>query len=138
MGHKERIFHMVLFEFLALIMLTLVAVLATGKDALSMGGLAVILSLVAMVWNYIYNWVFDHLCASPRHLRSKTQRIFHGLWFELGMMILSFPIIMWVMDMSLLNVLIMDIGLVLFFFVYTVLFNWAYDMLKLRWFGAPA
>ncbi|WP_281558659.1 PACE efflux transporter [Thalassomonas sp. RHCl1] len=130
MTHKERIFHMVLFEALALALLTLAAIYMTGKEALSMGGLAVCLSLIAMVWSYLYNLAYDHYFGADRSRRKLTERILHGLAFELGMVILSFPVIMYVTQLDLLSVFLMDIGVVLFFLVYAVLFNWGYDIIR--------
>ncbi|WDE13942.1 PACE efflux transporter [Thalassomonas haliotis] len=130
MTHKERIFHMVLFEALALLLLTLAAIYMTGKAALSMGGLAVGLSLIAMVWSYLYNLGYDHYFGADRSRRKIAERILHGLAFELGMVILSFPVIMYVTQLDLLSVFLMDMGVVLFFLVYAVLFNWAYDIIR--------
>jgi len=141
MTHKERIFHMVLFEALALVLLTLFAIFITGKEALSMGGLAVCLSLIAMAWSYLYNLGYDHYFGAERSRRQLAERIWHGLGFELGMVVLSFPVIMYVMQLDLLSVLLMDIGFVLFFLVYAILFNWAYDMLRkqvIQWQSKPA
>lgn len=132
MGSKERIFHAVLFELIALVALTLLAMATTDQEAGSMTLLAVILSLIAMAWNYIFNVGFDRLYGHDRLNRSFKVRVTHGALFELGMMVFSFPVIMWILQKSFLTVLALDIGVVLFFFVYAIGFNWGYDVLRDR------
>ncbi|WP_281645712.1 PACE efflux transporter [Parendozoicomonas sp. Alg238-R29] len=127
---KERIFHMVLFEAVALILLAVLAMIFTGGDALSMTGLALTLSLIAMVWNYIYNIVFDRIFGTNRIERTLALRIGHGVVFEIGMIVFSFPVIMWALQLDFWTVLIMDLGVVLFFLVYAVVFNWIYDIVR--------
>ncbi|MBL4739650.1 MAG: PACE efflux transporter [Sneathiella sp.] len=130
MQTKERIFHMVLFEVIALSLLALLAVLFTGNDPLSMTGLAVSLSLIAMAWNFIYNIGFDHFAGADRIGRSLAKRIGHGAGFELGMIIFSFPVMMWMLKLDFWSVLMLDIGAVVFFFLYAIAFNWAYDVIR--------
>jgi len=138
MGFKERIFHAVLFEMIALVALTLLAVLATDQGAAAMTGLAVGLSLMAMAWNYVFNLGFDRVYGDDRLNRSLKMRIGHGLLFELGMVIFSFPLMMWILQKSFLTILALDIGAVLFFLVYAISFNWAYDVIKGRVMGGDA
>lgn len=130
MKTKERILHAVLFEVIALILLTIVAIFATGKDATAMTGLAIAISLMAMTWNYIYNLIFDRFVKGERINRSFKMRIMHGLGFEGGLIIATFPVIMWVTQMPFLTVLALDIGAVIFFVLYAIAYNWAYDVIK--------
>lgn len=132
MTTKERIIHMVLFEVIALVLLTVIAILTTGNDAKKMGGLAILLSFIAMFWNFGYNFVFDKVVPGERLARTKFTRLLHGIGFELGMVILSFPILMWFLKMDFVSILIMDIGFVTFFFIYAIAFNWLYDLASVR------
>ena len=52
---KERIFHAVGFELVALITVAPLAAWIMDKPLFQMGALAVMLSTVAMLWNMIYN-----------------------------------------------------------------------------------
>lgn len=132
MTMKERIIHMILFEAIALAMFVPLAMLATGNGAGSMTALSVMLSLIAMVWNFIYNWGFDCCFSDDRLSRTFAMRLAHGAGFELGMIVTSFPIIMWMLNLDFLTVLLMDIGAVTFFFFYAIIFNWAYDLIRAR------
>lgn len=132
MSFKERVFHAILFEVIALILLTLIAVLVTGDDIAKMSGLAIMLSLIAMIWNFVFNIIFDRAYGYDRNSRTFKVRILHGLGFEFGMLILSFPVMMWVLQLDLLSVFLLDIGAMIFFLLYAIIFNWAYDITRER------
>ncbi|CAH8214925.1 Membrane protein [Vibrio aestuarianus] len=127
MSSKERIFHAVVFELIALAILIPISALITGQGS---GDLAVVgagLSLLAVVWNYQYNILFDRLFGSDRASRSAKIRLLHTTGFEGGLVFVSIPAIAWFLDITLWQALILDIGFLVFFFVYTMVFNWCYD-----------
>lgn len=132
MSFKERVFHALLFEVIALFLLTLIAVFITGNDVAKMSGLAIMLSLLAMVWNFIFNIIFDKLYGPDRTKRTLWIRIQHGLGFEFGMLVFSFPIMMWMLQLDFLSVLLLDIGAMVFFLVYAIAFNWIYDLCRVQ------
>ena len=136
MSLKERIFHTLLFEAIALLLLTLLAVMVTGNDIAKMSGLAIALSMIAMVWNFAFNILFDKRYGEDRENRSLSQRIQHGFGFELGMLLFSFPVIMWVLQLDLLTVFLMDIGAMIFFLLYAIAFNWLYDITRAHYLKA--
>ena len=57
-------------------------------------------------------------------------RAVHAIAFEAGLVAIVVPLVAWWLDMSLLDALILDIGLLLFFLPYTFLFNLGYDKLR--------
>lgn len=134
MNVKERILHSVLFEAIALIFVITAAMVFTDTGAKSATGLAVSLSLIAMVWNYIYNLGFDRIFGQNRIQRSLRMRLGHGLGFELGMIVATLPLMMWVLQLDFWTVFIMDLGVVIFFLVYAIIFNWVYDVIRERFF----
>jgi len=127
MSHKERIFHSIVFEVVALLLMMVFAVLFIEGSMAAITGLAVGLSLMAMAWNYIFNIGFDKAFGNDRINRSFKLRLFHGFVFEIGMLVVTLPLIMWVLNLSFLTALLMDIGFILFFLFYAIAFNWAYD-----------
>ncbi|MEZ9200472.1 PACE efflux transporter [Shewanella sp. 10N.286.54.B9] len=135
MNVKERILHSVLFEAIALVFVITAALVFTDTEAKSATGLAVGLSLIAMVWNYIYNLGFDRIFGQNRIQRSIKMRLGHGLGFELGMIVATLPLMMWVLQLDFWTVFIMDIGVVIFFLVYAIIYNWAYDVIRERFFS---
>jgi uncharacterized membrane protein len=130
MQFKERVFHALLFEVIALIILTLIAVFITGNDAAKMSGLAIMLSLIAMLWNFVFNILFDKIYGEDRNSRELWLRIQHGFWFELGMLVFSFPVMMWVFQLDFVTVFLLDIGAMVFFLLYAIAFNWIYDITR--------
>ncbi|OUS34500.1 hypothetical protein A9R01_08170 ['Osedax' symbiont bacterium Rs2_46_30_T18] len=130
MSTKERLIQAVLFELIALIIFIPLAIFVTGKGAASMTALSVILSLIAMAWNYIFNLQFDKIFGHNRLSRSFKMRLLHGLCFEIGMVTISFPVLMWVLGFDFWTVLAMDFGAVIFFLIYAIAFNWVYDVLR--------
>lgn len=136
MNVKERILHSVLFEAIALVFVITAAIVFTDTEAKSATGLAVGLSLIAMVWNYIYNLGFDRIFGQNRIKRSIKMRLGHGLGFELGMIVATLPLMMWVLQLDFWTVFIMDLGVVIFFLVYAIIYNWAYDVIRERFFSS--
>jgi len=138
MSTFERVIHALLFEVIALTIFTLVAVFVTDNGVAAMTGLAIVLSLIAMSWNFLYNLLFDKVYGPDRLARTFKMRIAHGLGFELGMVVLTFPVMMYVLQQRFLEVLLLDMGAVVFFLVYAISFNWAYDVLRASLFPREA
>jgi len=130
MSTKERIFHSLLFEVIALILLIPLGSLISNIDMKSMTGLAIGLSLTAMFWNYVYNLIFDKYFGGNRIVRSLIMRIGHAIGFEFGLLIVTLPAIMWVLNIGFINALILDMGMLIFFIVFAMMFNWCYDLAK--------
>ena len=132
MSILERVVHMVLFEIFAIITFIPIAMFATGQGASTLAGLSILLSVIAMTWNFTYNWGYDALLGDDRMARGFRTRILHGLGFEAGMVILSFPVMMYILQENFFTILMMDIGAVIFFLLYAIVFNWCYDVIRFR------
>ncbi|PMG48958.1 PACE efflux transporter [Shewanella sp. 10N.286.52.B9] len=138
MNTKERIFHSVLFEAIALAFVIGAASLFTDAGPKSATGLAVGLSLIAMSWNYAYNLGFDHIFGHNRIKRTLKMRLGHGLGFEFGLIFATQPFMMWVLQLDFWTVFMMNIGVVVFFLIYAIIYNWCYDQLRARIVSARA
>jgi uncharacterized membrane protein len=132
MSTKERIFHSLFFEIIALSLLIPLGSLFSNMDMGNMTGLAIGLSLTAMCWNYVYNLLFDKKFGTDRIDRSLALRIGHGFFFELGLLITTLPAIMWILNIDLITALILDLGIIIFFMVFAIIYNWCYDLAKHR------
>ncbi|MGF1733278.1 PACE efflux transporter [Photobacterium kasasachensis] len=130
MSVKERILHSLLFEAIALFILMVAATLFTSHNPGVVGGIAIVLSLLAMAWNYVYNLGFDHIFGHDRLSRKLGMRIAHGFGFEVGLLIVTIPLLMWVLQMDFWTVFVLDLGIVIFFLVYSIIYNWAYDQVR--------
>ncbi|MCV0429488.1 MAG: PACE efflux transporter [Roseibium sp.] len=129
---KERVLHSILFEVIALVLFVPLAMAVTGQGAGTMTALSVAMSLIAMVWNFVYNWGFDAVFGNNRLARGFSLRLFHGVCFELGLIFVSLPLLMYVLQEGFLKVLALDLGAVVFFLIYAIVFNWIYDILRNR------
>ena len=90
---------------------------------------------IAIVWNLLFNTLFERWEArQPVRGRSVRRRVLHAIGFEGGMVVFLVPIFAWWFDINLLQALIMDLGLLVFFLFYTFVFNWGFDLV----FGLPA
>lgn len=127
---KERIFHAVLFEVLGVLFATPLAMWLTGKSVLSMAALSAVISGMAMLWNMLFNWLFDRLQIRYGFHRNVWVRILHACCFEIGLIIMVVPLVAWWVETTLWHALVVDIGLVLFFLPYSFFYNLSYDLIR--------
>ncbi|EAS1846491.1 multidrug/biocide efflux PACE transporter [Salmonella enterica] len=128
----ERIFHAVCFEGIATAILAPTTAWLMQRSGLEMGGLTILLATTAMIWNIIYNALFDRLWPAHQVRRTAKVRALHALGFESGFIVIGVSIVAWVLNVSLLQAFTLEIGFFLFFLPYTMLYNWAYDVLRQR------
>ncbi|MFP9231177.1 multidrug/biocide efflux PACE transporter [Pectobacterium cacticida] len=129
---RERWYHAIGFELIALTICAPVGAWLLNKPLFDMGALAIMLSSIAMIWNMIYNAIFDRLWPADRVQRRLAVRIGHALGFEGGFILIGLPLAAWMLNITLWQALKVEIGFFLFFLPYTVLYNWAYDALRER------
>lgn len=129
---KERIFHGILFEILAIGIATPLAAWLTGETLIAMGILSAVIALMAILWNMLFNWMFDQLQKRWQFKRNIGIRILHSCAFELGLILMAVPFIAWWIDSTLIHAFILDIGLIMFFLPYSFVFNLCYDKLRVR------
>lgn len=133
MSFLERIFHAILFESLIIIFSLLGLKFVTDHNTAELTVLLILISLIAVVWNFIFNWVFDSYFTGKRTKRSVLLRSFHSIAFELGLLCATLPLIMYWLDMDFLNALLLDVGMTIFILIYTFVFNLCYDNIRLLW-----
>lgn len=130
----RRVVYISLYEAIAIVIVSLGLHAMTGGGLLHASALAVMTSAVAVVWNLVFNHAFEWWEARQAvRGRSIARRVAHAVGFEGGLVALLVPLMAWWLDVSLLEALLMDVGLVVFFLVYTFVFTWAFD----RVFGLP-
>ncbi|WP_240473383.1 PACE efflux transporter [Ferrimonas senticii] len=132
MSRRERVGHSLLFEVIALLIMIPAGSYLTSMDMSKMTGVAIAMSLIAMTVNYGYNLWFDRVFGEDRLNRSWQMRLGHGIGFEVSLMGLMLPLLMWATGFDFWTVLILDIGIVLFFFIYAIVFNYGYDQVRAR------
>ena len=132
-GLKRRATYITLYEVLAITIAASAMVLMGHSVSDSASG-TVLISVIAILWNLLWNTVFEAWEARQRdRTRTVKRRVMHALGFEGGLILATVPILAWILNITLLQALTLDIGLVLFFLVYTFVFNLAFDKI----FGLP-
>ncbi len=129
-NRADRIRHTLLFEGLLILLSVGLLPLVFHMPVDVFGVLSVILSLLAMSWNYLYNVAFDKMLV--RLGRSVAVRPFwlrtvHAVAFEIGFAFVSVPLIMYALDYSLWKAIVLDAVYLVLVPVYAFLFNLAYD-----------
>jgi uncharacterized membrane protein len=132
-GVKRKLVFVTLFELIAVLCNTLILT-ALGHDSAHSTGLAIASSAIAVLWNLCWNTLFEYWEAR-RLDRTRTlfRRALHAVGFEAGLLGMLVPLFAWSLGIALLDALALNIGLVLFFLVYTFTFNLAFDKV----FGLP-
>jgi uncharacterized membrane protein len=125
----DRIRHALSFELIGILLATPLTAFAFHLDGSDSTVIVMASATVAMVWNYIYNLMFDHGMQRFRGTTQKTKtiRVFHAIFFEIGLLAIMLPAIAWYLQISLLDAFLMDLALAIFYMVYALIFNWAYD-----------
>src|SRR5690606_26133688 len=133
-GWKRRVVYVSLYEGIA-IALTGAVLFLLGHSPLHSLVASVGASVLAVVWNLVFNGLFE--AWERRQVvkgRSLKRRIAHAIGFEGGLVLSIVPFFAWWLDVSLWEAFVMDLGFILFFLVYTFVFAWCFD----RIFGLPA
>lgn len=131
----RRIFQALLYEAIAIAVVGPLLSLVFDKPSSSTFGLAVVLSTIAMTWNYLFNWLFERWESRQSvHGRSWARRVAHGAGFEGGLVLILLPVMSLWLDIPVVTALLANLGLLVFFFFYAIAFTWCFD----RVFGLPA
>lgn len=131
---RRRILQALLYETFAVLGTGPVLAWLFDKPMQSTLALALLMSSIALGWNYVFNTLFE--CWERRQSikgRSLRRRIAHGIGFEGGLVLILVPVMAWWLNITLLDAFLLDLGFLAFFFIYTVVFTWVFD----RVFGLP-
>jgi uncharacterized membrane protein len=130
----RRVLQALLYEAIAIAVVGPVLSMAFDKSTASTFGLAVVMSGIALTWNYGFNWLFERW-ESRQAVRGRSffRRLAHGAGFEGGLVIILLPVMSLWLDISLIAALLANLGLLAFFFFYAIAFTWSFD----RVFGLP-
>jgi len=131
---RRRILQAILYEAIAIAVVGPVLSVAFDEPPASTLGLAFVLSSIALVWNYVFNTIFERW-ESRQAVRGRSwaRRLVHGMGFEGGLVVILVPVMALWLNTSPLNAFLANLGLLGFFLVYAMAFTWAFD----RVFGLP-
>lgn len=133
-GVLRRVVYISVFEISGTIISAYMLAWLSGAEASHTGPLAIMISTTAVTVNLIYNWLFERWEArQAARSRSFGRRLLHAAGFQTTLVIFLIPLIAWWMQISLLEALLLDAVLIVFFPVYMFVYNWAFDLV----FGLP-
>lgn len=131
----RRVLQAVLYELFALAAVGPALAWLFDEPMGSTAALTVLMSTIALGWNFVFNGWFERWEARQAVKgRSLRRRVLHGLGFEGGLVVMLVPLMAWWLETTLLQAFIADLGVLAFFFVYAIVFTWAFDKV----FGLPA
>jgi uncharacterized membrane protein len=134
-GPRRRIVYVTLYELIAIVATSIGLSVFSDSSVERAGVAAVVSSAVAVAWNVVFNTLFERWEARQTvRGRSLGRRAAHAVGFEGGLVVMLVPFFAWWLEVSLWQAFVLDLGLLLFFLVYTFVFNWVFD----RVFGLPA
>lgn len=131
---KRRLVHAMSYEVILLVIIAIALSFIFNMPLEVTGILGVIMAAISVVWNMIFNHYFEKIEYKYQWQRTIPVRILHAVGFEGGLMLVTIPIIAYMMQMSFLDALILDFGLTMCILVYTFIFQWCYDLVEERFF----
>jgi len=126
---RDRIRHTLGFELIGLIIFIPLASSVFGYELQLMGIMVLVASVIATLWNFAYNLAFDRamLRLFNDTRKSVSIRVVHALLFEVGLIAILLPAIVWYLGVSYWEAFTMDIGMAIFYLVYAFIYNAGYD-----------
>jgi uncharacterized membrane protein len=130
----RRVVQALLYELVAISLVTPAIAILFEEGKGSALGLSVLMSSIALAWNYTFNAMFEwwEQRQSVRG-RSSLRRLVHGIGFEGGLGLFLIPVMALWLNIGLWEAVLTELGFLLFFMGYTVAFTWSFDHL----FGLP-
>lgn len=134
-GIKRKIVYVTTYEIFGWVISSVgLALLADSSTAVT-GPLALVITTIAVSWNFIYNCMFEFWESRQiSRIRTFRRRIVHAIGFQLTLVLYLIPLIAWWLNVSLWQALVMDFVLIIIIPCYTFVYNWVFDKV----FGLPA
>ena len=130
----RRVLQAILYEVFAIAFVGPVLSFAFDQPVRSTFALAIVLSSIALAWNYVFNMLFERWESGQAIKgRSFARRLAHGIGFEGGLTVLLIPVMSYWLDLSIFGAFLANLSLLVFFFVYAIAFTWLFDLV----FGLP-
>jgi len=125
---KRRLVYVGVFETFAIIFSTGILMLLSKSAAQDSLAVAVMVSVAAVVWNYVFNTAFE-AWERKQQIMQRTLRIrcLHATAFEGGLILICLPIYMLWYQVGVWKAFTMELTLLVFFLVYTFFFTLLFD-----------
>lgn len=128
---RERVVQTLWFEGIGLLLVAPLYAWVSGGGGGESLRLVATLSLVVMVWAAVYNTLFDVVerrrTGRVASDRPHAWRTLHAIGLESSAVLLTWPVIWALTDLSWGAALLADLGLTLTYMAYGYAFHWGYD-----------
>ena len=131
---KRRIIHALSYEIILLVIIAIALSFIFEVPMEVTGTLGIAMAVTSVIWNMVFNHFFEKYEQKKKFKRTIKVRILHAIGFEGGLMIATIPMVAYAMNMSILQAVILDLGLTSYILVYTFVFQWCYDLIEERFF----
>ncbi|WP_051532272.1 PACE efflux transporter [Brackiella oedipodis] len=132
---KERILYAVLFEVTGITLSTPILAFSSGHQMQEAGVIIVVMAAIALIWNVIFNYLFDAWLQKYQISKTTPVRIWHSVCFEAGLLAISIPFVMWYLEVGFVEAVMLDLLISLFYLVFTYIFTLIWDTLRGRYWG---
>lgn len=129
---KRRIIHALSYEIILLVIIAIALSFIFEVPMEVTGTLGIAMAVTSVIWNMVFNHFFEKYEQKKKFKRTIKVRILHAIGFEGGLMIATIPMVAYAMNMSILQAVILDLGLTSCILVYTFVFQWCYDLIEAR------
>ena len=130
---RERLLHTALFEAFAILIATPTVAWITDAPLGRAGLLSLLVSLGAMLANYVWTLIFDRLV--PTRRRGLWLRAAQAVGLELIIAAFTVPLVLLLTDARIVQAIMLDLGGIGFFVLFGMAYNAAFDAVMLRVIG---
>ncbi|AMW78679.1 hypothetical protein AMD27_07130 [Acinetobacter sp. TGL-Y2] len=127
---KRRIIHALSYEIILLIVIALLLSYFFDLPLEVTGILGVVMALTSVIWNMLFNHLFEKFEKQRNLKRTVPVRILHAIGFEGGLMLATIPMIAYALNMGIWQAIVLDFSLTMGILVYTFIFQWCYDTIE--------
>ena len=131
---KHRLIHALCYEVLLLLIGSPLLSLLFKQSLAHSSVLWLMMTLAAIVWNMLFNHYFEKLeQLAGWTRRTLLIRILHAVGFEGGLIVFTVPMIAWMLGLSLIDALLLDIALACGIMFYTFIYQYCYDLISAKY-----
>ncbi|WP_040331730.1 chlorhexidine efflux PACE transporter AceI [Acinetobacter nectaris] len=129
---KRRLIHAFSYETILLVIIAVALSTFLDMPLEVTGTLGIAMAVTSVVWNMIFNYIFEGVEKKYQLKRTIPVRILHAIGFEGGLMLATIPMVAYALKTSLLEAFLLDLAMTLCILVYTFIFQWCYDIIERR------
>lgn len=129
---KKRLVHAMTYEVILLIIIAIALSTILEMPLEVTGGLGIAMAITSVLWNMVFNTLFEKFEQKKQLKRTIPVRILHAIGFEGGLLLFTIPMVAYALNISFWNALLLDLAMTICILFYTFIFQWCYDTIEQR------